>query len=62
MKLGFKKVLWSGETQTEHFATLAEEKKKCYAWQKSHIDPTVKHEGGSIMLWVYSSSADERLM
>ena len=50
----WKKVLWSDETKIELFGHQG----KSYVWRKpnhSHhpenIIPTVKHSGGSIMLW-----------
>uniref|UniRef100_A0AAZ3QCA1 Transposase n=1 Tax=Oncorhynchus tshawytscha TaxID=74940 RepID=A0AAZ3QCA1_ONCTS len=56
----WKKVLWSDETKIEHFGNNA----KCYVWRKSntghhpeHAIPTVKHGGGSIMVWACFSSA-----
>ena len=56
----WKKVLWSDETKTELFGLHA----KCYVWWKPNTAhqpertiPTVKHGGGSIMLWGCFSSA-----
>ena len=56
----WKKVLWSDETKTELFGLHA----KHYVWRKpntahqpEHTIPTVKHGGGSIMLWGCFSSA-----
>uniref|UniRef100_A0AAZ3SLG3 Transposase Tc1-like domain-containing protein n=1 Tax=Oncorhynchus tshawytscha TaxID=74940 RepID=A0AAZ3SLG3_ONCTS len=56
----WKKVLWSDETKIELFGNNA----KCYVWRKSntahhpeHTLPTVKHGGGSIMVWACFSSA-----
>uniref|UniRef100_A0A8C7MH88 SEC24 homolog D, COPII coat complex component n=1 Tax=Oncorhynchus kisutch TaxID=8019 RepID=A0A8C7MH88_ONCKI len=56
----WKKVLWSDETKIELFGNNA----KCYVWRKSntahhpeHPTPTVKHGGGSIMVWACFSSA-----
>ncbi|MCI4379917.1 hypothetical protein PGIGA_G00233920 [Pangasianodon gigas] len=50
----WKKVLWSDETKIELFGLNA----KRYVWRKpntehdpEHTIPTVKHGGGSIMLW-----------
>ena len=55
-----KKVLWSDETKIELFGNNA----KRYVWRKSntahhpeHTIPTVKHGGGSIMVWACFSSA-----
>jgi hypothetical protein len=51
----WKKVLWSDETKIELFG----HKGKHYVWRKpntSHLPEntiTVKHGGGSIMLWGY---------
>ena len=49
-----RKVLWSDETNIELFG----HQRKCYGWRKSNTShhpkntiPTVKHGGGSIMLW-----------
>jgi hypothetical protein len=54
-----KKVLWLNENKIKLFGHQG----KCYVWRKpntSHhpenIIPTVKHCGGSIMLWVCFSS------
>ena len=41
------KILWSDETKIELFALNA----KRYIWRKPGTIPTVKHGGGSIMLW-----------
>lgn len=56
----WKKVLWSDETKIELFGNNA----KRYVWRKSntahhpeHTIPTVKHGGGSIMVWACFSSA-----
>ena len=56
----WQKVLWSDETKMEIFGLNA----KCYIWGKpstthhpKNTIPTVKHGGGSIMLWGCSSSA-----
>ena len=53
-------ILWSVEIKIELFSLNA----KCYIWQKlstahhpSNIFPTVKHGGGSIMLWGWFSAA-----
>ena len=56
----FQKILWSDETKIELFGLNA----KCHVWRKpgtahhpANTIPTVKHGGGSIMLWGYFSSA-----
>uniref|UniRef100_A0AAR2J9J3 Transposase Tc1-like domain-containing protein n=1 Tax=Pygocentrus nattereri TaxID=42514 RepID=A0AAR2J9J3_PYGNA len=56
----WKKVLWSDEPKIKLFGHNA----KCYVWCKSntayhpeHTIPTVKHGGGSIMVWACFSSA-----
>ncbi|MCJ8736209.1 hypothetical protein PDJAM_G00256240 [Pangasius djambal] len=56
----WKKVLWADETKIELFGLNA----KRYVWRKpntahhpEHTIPTVKHGGGSIMLWGCFSSA-----
>uniref|UniRef100_A0A8C7GHX2 Transposase n=1 Tax=Oncorhynchus kisutch TaxID=8019 RepID=A0A8C7GHX2_ONCKI len=56
----WKKVLWSDETKIELFGNNA----KRYVWRKSntahhpeHTIPTVKHGGGSVMVWACFSSA-----
>ena len=41
------KIPWSDETKIEHFGLNA----KRHAWRKPGTIPTVKHGGGSIMLW-----------
>ena len=41
------KILWSDETKIDHFGLNA----KCHVWRKPGTIPTVKHGGGSIMLW-----------
>ena len=55
-----KKILWADETKIELFGLNA----KCYVWWKlstahhpSNTIPTVKHAGGSIMLWGCFSTA-----
>ena len=47
------KILWSYETKIELFGLNA----KCHLWRKPGTIPTVKHGGGSIMLWGYFSEA-----
>jgi hypothetical protein len=46
------KILWSDETKIELFGLNA----KRQLWTKRCTIPTVKHGGGSIMLWGYFSS------
>ena len=41
------KILWSDEAKIELFGLNA----KCHIWKKPGIITTVKHGGGSIMLW-----------
>jgi hypothetical protein len=41
------KILWSDEAKTELFCLNA----KRHLWRKLGTIPTVKHGGGSIMLW-----------
>ena len=41
------KILWSDETRIELFGFNA----KSHVWRKPDTIPTVKHGGGSIMLW-----------
>jgi hypothetical protein len=41
------KILWSDETKIELFGLNA----KRHVWRKPVTIPTVKHGGGSIMLW-----------
>ena len=41
------KILWSDETKIELFSLNA----KCHVWRKPGTIPTVKHGGGSNMLW-----------
>jgi hypothetical protein len=55
----WKKVLWSDKTQIELFGHQG----KCYVWRKPNTShhpenpiPTMKHGGGSIMLWACFSS------
>jgi hypothetical protein len=46
------KILLPDETNIEHFGLNA----KCHVWRKPGKIPTVKHGGGSIMLWGCFSS------
>ena len=48
------KILWSDETKIELFGLNA----KRHVWRKPGTIPTVKHGGGSIMLWGYFSAAE----
>ena len=47
------KILWSDEIKFELFGLSA----KCHVWRKPGTIPTVKHVGGSIMLWGCVSAA-----
>ena len=54
------KIVWSDETRIELFCVNA----RCHVWRKpgtthhqANTIPTVKHGGGSIMLWGYFSAA-----
>ena len=47
------KILWSDETKIELFGLYA----KRYGWRNPGTIPTVKHGGGSIMLWGCFSAA-----
>ena len=47
------KILWSDETKIELFGVNA----KCHIWRKPGTIPTVKHGGGSMMLWGHYSEA-----
>ena len=50
---------WSDETKIDLFGLNA----KCHVWRKPGTIPTVKHGGGSIMLWgCFSSAATGRLV
>ena len=52
------KILWSDETTIELFAL----NDKRHVWKKSVSLPTVKHGGGSIMLWgCFSAAGTERI-
>ena len=61
----WRKVLWSDETKIDIFGLNA----KRYVWQKTntahhpeHTIPTMKHGGGSIMLWGCSSAGTGKLV
>uniref|UniRef100_A0AAZ3RSQ3 Tc1-like transposase DDE domain-containing protein n=1 Tax=Oncorhynchus tshawytscha TaxID=74940 RepID=A0AAZ3RSQ3_ONCTS len=47
------KILWSDETKIELFGLNA----KHHVWRKPGTIPTVKHGGGSIILWGFFSAA-----
>ena len=47
------KILWSDETKIELFGQNA----KHHIWRRPDTIPTVKHGGGSIMLWGFFSAA-----
>ena len=52
-----KKILWTDETKIELIGLNA----KLHAWKKPGTIPTVKHGGGSIMLWErFSVAGTER--
>ena len=52
-------ILWSDETNIELFGLNA----KCHVWRKPGTIPTVKHGGGSIMLWgCFSAAGTGRLV
>jgi hypothetical protein len=53
------KILWSNKTKIELFGLNA----KRHNWKKPGTIPTVKHGGGSIMLWeCFSMAASGRLV
>ena len=53
------KILWSDETKIELIGRNA----KCHVWRKPCTIPTVKHGGGSIMLWgCFSAAGTGRLV
>ena len=53
------KILWSNETKIELFGLNA----KLHIWRKAGTIPTVKHGGGSIMLWgCFSAAGTGRLV
>jgi hypothetical protein len=53
------KILWSDETKIELFGLNA----KHHIWKKRGTIPTVKHGGGSIMLWgCFSAAGTGRLV
>uniref|UniRef100_A0AAZ3PUF0 Transposase Tc1-like domain-containing protein n=1 Tax=Oncorhynchus tshawytscha TaxID=74940 RepID=A0AAZ3PUF0_ONCTS len=53
------KILWSDETNIEIFGLNA----KHHVWRKPGTIPTVKHGGGSIMLWgCFSAAGTARLV
>ena len=53
------KIFWSDETKIELFCLNS----KCHVWRKPGTIPTVKHGGGSIMLWgCFSAAGTGRLV
>ena len=44
-------VLWSGERNLELFSLMGRWRKKNEAYAEKNTLPTVKHDGGSVMLW-----------
>ena len=57
----FDNVLWTDETKVEPFGHID----RCYVWRKpktafneENIRPTVKHGGGSILLWRCFAASD----
>jgi hypothetical protein len=58
-RLLWNKILWSDETKIELFGLNA----KRHVWRKPCTIPTVKHGGGSIMLWgCFSEAVTGRLV
>ena len=51
-------ILWSDETKIELYGLYA----KRHVWRKPGTIPTMKHSGGSIMLWGWFSAALGRLV
>ena len=53
------KIIWSDETKMELFGLNV----KLHVWRKPGTIPTVKHDGGSIMLWgCFSAAGTGRLV
>ena len=53
------KILWADETKFKIFGLNA----KCHIWRKPGTIPTVKHGGGSVMLWgCFSAAGTVRLV
>ena len=53
------KIVWSDDTKIEHFGLNV----KRHVWRTSGTIPTVKHGGGSIMLWgCFSAAGSGRLV
>ena len=51
------KILWSDETKIELFVLNA----KCHVWRKPGTIPTMKHGGGTIILWGCFSGTGSRV-